>query len=116
MLVGISKNGARERLGNPQNSLQQSKPNMKPLSSATLPACPSGLAIFVSPLTILPDLAEPHPATIIVDQTTGKVLEVIAGELLRDERSLDLQRYGGLEVNEIVEIPEGRVLLPGLVE
>lgn len=85
-------------------------------TSSSLLARPTGLAVFVSPLTTLPGFAEPQPATIIVDQATGKVLDVVQGELAQDEGSLKLEQYSSLKVDKFVKVPEGRVLLPGLVE
>lgn len=71
----------------------------------------SGLSIFISPKTILPGSSEPEPATIVVDDATGEITEVI-GKLLNDEEIADL----GDDVNEVIRIPSDKVLLPGLVE
>jgi hypothetical protein len=71
----------------------------------------SGLSIFISPRTILPGSSEPEPATVIVDDATGQITEVIR-ELLDDEEIAKL----GDDVNELVRIPSDKVLLPGLVE
>lgn len=98
------------------SSIPSDRMTMKPLSTSTLPPRPSGLAVFVSPLTVLPGSTEPEPATIVINQETGKVVDVIPGQLIRDETSLDTRPYGDLKVDKFVEIPEGRVLLPGLVE
>jgi hypothetical protein len=98
------------------SSISSHRVTMKPLSPSTLPPRPSGFAVFVSPLTVLPGSTEPEPATIVINQETGKVVDVIPGQLIRDETSLDTRKYGDLKVDKFVEIPEGRVLLPGLVE
>jgi hypothetical protein len=71
----------------------------------------SGLSIFISPKTILPGSSEPEPATVIVDDATGQITEVIR-ELLDDEEIAKL----GDDVNELIRIPSDKVLLPGLVE
>jgi hypothetical protein len=71
----------------------------------------SGSTIFVSTQTILPGSSAPEPATIIVDDSTGRITEVIQ-KLLSDEEILEY----GREVNEVIRVPSDKVLLPGLVE
>jgi len=71
----------------------------------------TGLTIFVSPRTILPGSSEPEPATVIVDGATGQITEVFK-KLLSVEEIANL----GNDINEVIRIPDAKVLLPGLVE
>lgn len=89
---------------------------LKPLTTSNTPLPrPTGLLVFSSAQTILPGHKDPRPVTIVVHRETGKILDVVEGDLVGREE-LDVGKYGQGEVTEWVDVPEGKVLLPGLVE
>lgn len=76
---------------------------------------PTGLLVVVSPQTVLKDRA-PQPATIIVDRASGKIKNVLEGQLLKQEEGSSHSALQGETNVEWVVVPEGKVLMPGLVE
>jgi hypothetical protein len=71
----------------------------------------TGLLVLVSRSTILPDHEDPQPATIEIDRETGRIVDVLVDTLkMKDEYDSE-----GREVTWVL-VPEGKVLLPGLVE
>jgi hypothetical protein len=67
--------------------------------------------VLVSRSTILPDHEDPQPATIEIDRETGRIVDVLVDTLkMKDEYDSE-----GREVTWVL-VPEGKVLLPGLVE
>lgn len=81
------------------------------------PQPPTGLLVLTCSQVVLQGLPV-QPATIVVDRLTGKIKDVLAGELLGEEEVGD--RYsalGGEKDNvEWIRVEEGKVLVPGLVE
>jgi hypothetical protein len=76
---------------------------------------PTGLLVLVSPQTVLKGRA-PQAATVIVDRVSGKIKNVLEGELLKQEKDSSHPALGGAKEVEWVFVPEGKVLMPGLVE
>jgi hypothetical protein len=74
---------------------------------------PPSLLVLASQSVILPGATGPQPATILVDTKSGIIVEVRPGHVAsKDEYS------GGLSKGlvEFIQVPEGHVVLPGLVE
>jgi hypothetical protein len=65
----------------------------------------SSRLVVLAPRALLPGSDLPQAATIEVDTTTGKILEVHHG--LKPELAAD---------NEVLKVDESRILLPGLIE
>lgn len=76
---------------------------------------PTGLLVLVSPQTVLKGRA-PQAATVIVDKASGKIKNVLEGELLKQEEGSSHSALQGAKDVEWIVVPEGKVLMPGLVE
>ncbi|KAJ9107839.1 hypothetical protein QFC19_002745 [Naganishia cerealis] len=57
----------------------------------------------------------PQPATVVVDRTSGRIRDVLPGLLLGPDSEHPALQAGKAAV-EWVRVPEGRVLMPGLVD
>jgi hypothetical protein len=58
----------------------------------------------------------PQPATLIVDRASGKIRNVLEGQLSKQEEGSSHPALEGATEVEWVVVPEGKVLMPGLVE
>ncbi|KAJ9098073.1 hypothetical protein QFC20_006021 [Naganishia adeliensis] len=76
---------------------------------------PTGLLVLVSPQTVLKGRA-PQAATVIVDKASGKIKNVLEGELLKQEEGSSHSALQGAKDVEWIVVPEGKVLMPGLVD
>lgn len=76
---------------------------------------PTGLLVIVSPQTVLKSRA-PQRATIIVDRRSGKIEQVLEGQLLKQDEDAGHPALQGAKEVEWIVLPEGKVLMPGLVE
>jgi hypothetical protein len=83
-----------------------------PLNSQALPM--ASLLVLVSHSVILPGSLDPQPATILVDIDSGKIVQVRQGHIAAKDEYRDRLTKG--EIVEWIEVPEGQVVLPGLVE
>jgi hypothetical protein len=76
---------------------------------------PTGLLVIVSPQTVLKSRA-PQAATVIVDKASGKIKDILEGQLLKQGEDAGHPALEGAKEVEWVVLPEGKVLMPGLVE
>jgi hypothetical protein len=74
----------------------------------------SSLLVLVSNSAILPGSLEPQPATILVNVDSGKIVQVRQGHIAAKDEYQELLTKG--DILEWIEVPEGQVVLPGLVE
>ena len=76
---------------------------------------PTGLLVIVSSQTVLKSRA-PQPATVVVDRASGKIKDILEGQLLNQAKD---GGHAALEASKEVEwlvLPPSKVLMPGLVE
>lgn len=92
-------------------SVAPATPAAQTFTSPRYPSQRGGLLVIVSRSTILPDSDELQPATIEVDKASGRISAVLVDRLKRREEYEEEQT-----AVEWVLVPEGRVLMPGLVE
>lgn len=69
----------------------------------------SDLLVCTGSRVLLPEYDEPNPATIIVDKSSGKIVDVRRDRITHDQLALDAILVEWLDAGE-------RVVLPGLVE
>lgn len=74
-----------------------------------------GLKVIVAHQAVLPDQAVLQKATVVIDCSTGQILDVLQKVVL-SKTDFDLNKYGNKDVVEWIELPEEKVLMPGLVE
>jgi hypothetical protein len=74
----------------------------------------TGLLVLVCSQVVLPN-HPPQAATIIVDRASGKIKDVLVGELLAEGEEMHPALAEDKEV-EWVLVDEGNVVVPGLVE
>lgn len=94
------------------NTTQDTLP--KPSAPLDFPR-PTGLLVIVSPQTVLQSRA-PQAATVIVDRASGKIKDILEGQLLKQGEDAGHSALEGAKEVEWLVLPEGKVLMPGLVE
>lgn len=76
---------------------------------------PTGLLVIVSAQTVLKSRA-PQAATVVVDRRSGKIKQVLEGQLLKPAEDAEHSALEGAKEVEWIVLPESKVLMPGLVE
>ena len=79
-----------------------------------LPLLPM-LLVIVSAQTVLKSRA-PQAATVVVDRRSGKIKQVLEGQLLKPAEDAEHSALEGAKEVEWIVLPESKVLMPGLVE
>lgn len=73
----------------------------------------SPLLVFSGRQVLLPDTDIPQPATVIIDTFSGKITNILPGQLSRDDLSPHLAQDS--EIATYIEAGN-KVVLPGLIE